>query len=162
MIRNLNAIYLQCEQVIKTEDKEDFIRYCQTSLEEIHAHHTLEEEFFFVQVAEYTGEKDIMDVNISQHRAFETGLKNFEEYIYKTTPETYDGKEIKKAVDNFVPILVVHLTDEIHTLFGLEKYDKKKLKDAWDFFNKAILDNIKDKVYPPLSLPSIVEIVTDR
>ena len=52
MIRNLNAIYLQCEQVTKPEDVTDFIRFCQVVLEAIHTHHDHEEQLFFPLVAE--------------------------------------------------------------------------------------------------------------
>jgi hemerythrin-like domain-containing protein len=127
----------------------DFIRFCQTVLEAIHTHHDHEEEFFFPMVAEYTGEKDIMEANIIQHRAFEAGLKKFEEYIYHASPETYDGKEVKKAVDGFGKVLEVHLRDEIQTLLGLEKYGGEKLGEPWESFNKKILEDvIKDKVNP--------------
>ena len=87
-----------------------------------------------------------MESNYAQHRAFETGLVKFEELVYKVTPESYDGAQIKKMVDAFVPILTQHLTDEIQTLLGLEKYDHKELIKAWNFFNGKILENIKDKV----------------
>jgi len=152
MIRNLNAIYLQCEQVTKPEDVKDFIRFCQVVLEAIHTHHDHEEQFFFPLVAEYTGEKDVMQANVIQHRAFEEGLKRFEEYIIGATPETYDGKKVKKAVDGFGQILAVHLGDEIQTLIGLEKYGGDKLAGPWEKFNKKILEDvIKDKVYLSLN-----------
>lgn len=144
MVRNLNAIHLQCEQVTKPEDVTDFILFCQTSLEEIHTHHATEEDFFFPQVAEYTGEKNIMEANITQHHAFEKGLKDFEEYIYNATPETYDGKKVKEMLDRFVEILVVHLSDEIQTLLALDKYGGEKLGPIWAQFNKKILAQVKD------------------
>jgi hemerythrin-like domain-containing protein len=146
MVRNLNAIHLQCEQVTKPEDVTDFILFCQTSLEEIHTHHATEEDFFFPQVAEYTGEKNIMEANITQHHAFEKGLKDFEEYIYNATPETYDGKKVKEMLDRFVEILVVHLSDEIQTLLALDKYGGEKLGPIWAQFNKKILAQVKDMV----------------
>jgi hemerythrin-like domain-containing protein len=146
MVRNLNAIYLQCEQVSNPKDVTDFIVFCQTTLEEIHVHHSLEETFFFPLVAEYTGEKDIMEANVSQHHAFEEGLKKFEDYIYNATPETYNGNEVKRMVDSFGEILAVHLRDEIPTLLGLEKYGGDKLIVAWEKLNKKVLASIEDKV----------------
>jgi len=93
-----------------------------------------------------------MEANVIQHRAFEKGLKKFEEYITSATPETYDGKKVKKAVNGFGQILAVHLSDEIQTLIGLEKYGGDKLADPWEKFNKKILEDvIKDKVYLSLN-----------
>lgn len=162
MVRNLNAIHLQCEQVSKPEDVTDFILFCQTSLEEIHTHHQTEEEFFFPQVAEYTGEKNIMEANITQHHAFEKGLKEFEAYIYNAKPENYNGKEVKTMLDRFGEILVVHLSDEIQTLLALERYGGKKLGPIWAKFNERILAQVKDRVRCSFSLVIHSGIFTDH
>ena len=151
MIRNLNSIYLQCEQITVPKDQADFIIFCQAAIEVIHTHHQMEEANFFPQIAEYTGEPDIMQKNIEQHRAFDAGLTIFEEHIYKLTPEKYDGVELKKLLEGFAKVLVVHLNDEIQTLLALQKYGGEKLGPIFENFNKNVMNAVKDKV---CSLPS--------
>jgi hypothetical protein len=102
-----------------------------------------------------------MEAKVRQHRAFEKGLKKFEEHVTSATPETYDGKKVKKAVGGFGQILAVHLSDEIQTLIGLQKYGGDKLADPWEKFNKKILEDvIKDKVYLSLIWPWVEELLT--
>jgi hemerythrin-like domain-containing protein len=146
MIRNLNAIYLQCENVNEPQDQADFIIFCQAAIEVIHTHHQMEEENFFPQVAEYTGENNIMEGNIEQHRAFDRGLQVFEQYIYKLKPEDYDGKELKRLLEGFSGVLVEHLSDEIQTLLALEKYGGEKLGVVFKNFNDKVMGSVKDKV----------------
>jgi len=146
MIRNINAIYLQCEQVTKPTDQADFIIFCQAAIEVIHTHHQMEETNLFPQVAEYTGEENIMQTNIEQHRAFDAGLQIFEDHIYKLTPEKYDGVELKRLLEGFAEVLVVHLSDEIQTLLALQKYGGDKLGAVFENFNKKVMDSVKDKV----------------
>lgn len=149
MILNLNAIFLQCEQITQPKDQADFIIFCQAAIEVIHKHHQMEEENFFPQIAEYTGEKDIMERNIEQHRSFDAGLTVFEEYIYKLTPEKYDGAELKRLLEGFASVLVVHLSEEIETLLVLQKYGKfDQLQKNFKRFNDKILSSVKDKVCP--------------
>jgi len=145
MIRNLNAIYLQCEQITVPKDQADFIIFCQAAIEVIHTHHQMEEANFFPQIAEYTGEPDIMEKNIEQHRAFDTGLTVFEGYIYKLTPEKYDAVELKRLLDGFAKVLVVHLSDEIQTLLALQKYGGEKLAPIFENFNNGVMKAVKDK-----------------
>jgi len=145
MVRNLNAIYQQCEGVSKPEDIKDFILFCQFSAEEIRTHHSFEEKYLFPQVAEYTGQKDIMEANLQQHHAFEEGMKHWDEYVIAATPETYDAKKVKQLVDDFGQILAVHLADEIPTLLGLEKYGPEGLVKAWNELNDKILGSLENK-----------------
>jgi hypothetical protein len=44
MVRNLNAVYLQAPNITKKDDIADFIVFVQTLCEEIHHHHSGEEE----------------------------------------------------------------------------------------------------------------------
>jgi hypothetical protein len=152
MIRNLNAIYLQCEQITVPKDQADFIIFCQAAIEVIHKHHQMEETYLFPQIAEYTGEPDIMEKNIEQHRAFDVGLTVFEEHIYKLTPEKYDGVELKRLLEVFAKVLVVHLNEEIQTLLALQKYGGEKLLPIFENFNKQIINGVKDKVCSLFSL----------
>jgi hypothetical protein len=146
LVLNLNAIYLQCEQVTQPKDVGDFLIFCQASIEEIRTHHEMEEKSFFPWIAEYTGVKNIMELNIEQHHAFEAALKKLEAYLYAVTPEAYDGKRVKKLLEDFAVALVPHLNDEIPTLLALEKYGGEKLGLVYERFNKQILASVKDKV----------------
>lgn len=53
-----------------------------------------------------------MQANIEQHRAFDAGLQIFEDHIYKLTPEKYDGGELKRLLEGFAKVLVIHLSDD--------------------------------------------------
>jgi hypothetical protein len=118
MIRNINAIYLQCEQVTEPTDQADFI----------------------------------MQANIEQHRAFDAGLQIFEDHIYKLTPEKYDGGgELKRLLEGFAKVLVIHLSDEIQTLLALQKYGGDKLGTVFENYNKKVMASVKDKVCSSLS-----------
>ena len=92
-----------------------------------------------------------MQKNIEQHRAFDAGLTVFEEYIYKLTPEKYNGVELKSLLDGFAEVLVVHFNDEIQTLLGLQKYRGEKLSPIFENFNKNVMNEVKDKVCSSLS-----------
>jgi hemerythrin-like domain-containing protein len=147
LLLNLNSIYLQCEQVTDPKDIADFIIYAQCSIEEIHTHHHLEEIYLFPGIVEYTGEKDIMAVNLQQHHAFKASLAALEKYLGEVTPETYVGAELKQMIKTFGDELVPHLTEEIGTLLALEKYGGEKLGKLFAEFNEKILPSIKDKVH---------------
>jgi len=123
----------------------DFAIYCQTTIEEIRHHHEMEEKTLFPWIAEYTGQQDIMDVNVEQHHAFEAPLEVLEKYLYAITPENYDGKQLKTLVEAFAEKVVPHLSDEIPTLLALEKYGGKPLGVVYDRFNKQIISSIGDK-----------------
>jgi hemerythrin-like domain-containing protein len=151
LLLNLNSICLQCEQVTEPKDIADFIIYCQCSIEEIHTHHEMEEANLFPQIAEYSGEKDIMVGNLAQHHAFQTSLERLEGHLATVTPETYDGKRLKNLIETFAKDLVPHLSDEIQTLLGLEKYGGEELGNLFKEFNAKILPSIKDKVRLPLA-----------
>jgi len=146
LLLNLNSIYLQCEQVTEPKDIADFIIYYQCSIEEIHTHHEIEEENLFPQIAKYSGEEDIMATNLEQHHAFEASLARLETYLALVTPETYNGKWLKSLVETFGNKLEPHLTHEIVTLLGLEKYGGEKLGKLFTEFNAKIIPSIKDKV----------------
>ena len=146
LLLNLNSMLLQCEQVTEPKDIADFIIYCQTSIEEIHTHHELEEKNLFPALEEYSVQKNIMAENLAQHHAFEANLLWVEKYLAKVTPETYDGKQLKTLIEAFATDLVPHLNAEIPTLLNVEKYGAEKLGKIWEEFNSKILPSIKDKV----------------
>ncbi|PGH04014.1 hypothetical protein AJ80_08598 [Polytolypa hystricis UAMH7299] len=123
-IRGINAIYLQAEHVSEPQDIRDFILFCRIWIEILDHHHQVEEKIFFPMMEELTGVKGLMAPNVEQHHAFHDGLAAFTEYISSATPETYDGKALKKHVDSFAAALVQHLHDEIPTLMELHEHDR--------------------------------------
>lgn len=139
-IRGLNCIYLQAPNVKFEKDIADFGTFIDAWTLSVHSHHDSEESFYFPSIEEYTGVKGIMDANIEQHRAFGSGLTSFEEYIknVKEGKEKYDGAKVQSLIDSFGKIFTQHLTDEIETLLGLEKYEDKI---DWKVFNKKIQEH---------------------
>jgi hemerythrin-like domain-containing protein len=146
MIRNLNSLILQFPNVSKPEDIADFIVFCQIVHETIRGHHHLEEKYLFPDIEAYSGQKGIMEKNISQHHAFEEGLKKFSEYIHSVTPETWDRETFRGILDSFIPALSQHLREEIPTLLALNKYGPEKLKKAWDDLEQRIVKGSIDPV----------------
>ena len=100
-------------------------------------------------IEEYSGEKGIMEINLEQHKAFEAGVENFNEYLRTATPETYDGKKLKAIIGDFGPALTVHLTDEIQSLLMLDKYGGDKLAKAYAYLDKKVLETIGDSASLP-------------
>jgi len=131
LLRQLNAIYLQCTSVTLAQDKSDFLVFSQTWWQGIHHHHSAEERYFFPWIEEYTGEKGIMEKNVEQHEAFGKGLEEFKAYVFATDASIYDGKKLRAIIDGFGNILAQHLREEISTLLELEKYGGKNLAKAW-------------------------------
>lgn len=147
MTRVLNSVILQYQQVTQPKDITDFLIYCQCFHETVHHHHHFEETYFFPDIEAYTQEKGIMEKNVEQHHAFEEGLKKFGEYVYSTTPETWDRETFKEIIDSFTPALAIHLRDEIPTLLALDKFGPEKLKKAWDDTEKKVLAGVIDPVF---------------
>jgi len=146
MVRNLNAIYLQAPQITTSKDITDFIIFAQTVCETIHHHHAGEEQWFFPDVEAYSGVAGIMDGNLAQHKAFESGFEQLNKYLETVTVETFNGVEVQRLVNSFGAVLAEHLKDEIQTLLQLDQYGGDKLLKAWDTLEKKAIDSIGDKV----------------
>jgi hypothetical protein len=135
MVRGLNAIYLQAPYVKAAESKA-FCHYALHWCNLLHCHHSGEETDFFPELEQLTGEKGLMDRNIEQHHAFESGLTTFDDYVKAVIAgkETFDGQKMVKIIDSFGSVLVQHLSDEIPTIVGLRKYADKlgNLKQRFD------------------------------
>jgi hemerythrin-like domain-containing protein len=148
ILRNLNAIYLQALGVKQPSDIADLLTLSQIWWESVHHHHSMEETTFFPDIEEYSGERGIMEVNIKQHAAFEAGVEQFRVYVFEqATPETYDGKKLREILEGFGPVLTQHLTDEIDTLLGLERFGGEKLEKAYKDLEGQIMESITDKVF---------------
>ncbi|KAF2008078.1 hypothetical protein P154DRAFT_15528 [Amniculicola lignicola CBS 123094] len=145
LLRGLNAIYLQCENVKEPKDTTDFIKYVKFWGDGIHHHHHSEETLifpYFDEIAKKGGATEsIMETNVEQHHLFEPGLHaliGFAEEVLEGK-KAYDGKEVKRIVDEFAPVLTQHLHDEIKTLMRLEPYDGKAIAQVTDSATKKIV-----------------------
>jgi hemerythrin-like domain-containing protein len=131
IIRGLNAIWQQAPYVQGEQDIKDFNQFCLNWHEHMHAHHGTEELCFFPQLEELVGQKGCMDVNVAQHKAFESGLERFKAHCENTTPASYSPGALRAVIASFGHILREHLGDEIPTLLALKDYDSAKLKAIW-------------------------------
>jgi hypothetical protein len=123
IIRGLNSIYLQAPH-LSPSDHADFILYCQGWSGLLHAHHHGEETMVFPEIEAKTGVAGIMEINVSQHHAFQAGLDAFDQYLL-TPPAEFSGKRLVELIDGFAPVLVQHLAEEIPTLVALREYRGK-------------------------------------
>ncbi|KAH8804650.1 hypothetical protein F5884DRAFT_754250 [Xylogone sp. PMI_703] len=146
LIRALNAIYLQAQNIDadNKQDVEDFTGFISSWSLTLRAHHDAEEEVAYPILNKDIGIENYMEPNIEQHRAFEPGLKAFDDYIQsvKEGKEKYNGARIRELVDDFAPVLVSHLTEEVDFISSLEKFEdkinwKKYEKDTADRAVKA-------------------------
>ena len=139
-IRYLNSIYLQATGVTEAKDVADFLFYCQSWCSVIHEHHSSEEKMLFPRMEDYTGEKGIMDDAVEEHKAFNTGIDNFEKYVRETKPEEYDGKKLRALIDDFAPALTKHLRQEIGKLIVVgEQFGGDKLFETFDKFETELV-----------------------
>jgi hemerythrin-like domain-containing protein len=138
ILRSLNSIYLQCPRVSVPADIVDLLKYAEFWCTWIHEHHGGEETLLFPRIQEITGQKSLMEKNIQQHEAFMGGFKEFEDLVKKMQGEEYDAGKLRTCIDGFGGLLTAHLTDEIKTLVGLEKYSDPALREAWDDFDKEM------------------------
>jgi hemerythrin-like domain-containing protein len=160
LIRYLNSIYLQATGMSRSEDVGAFLFYCQAWCIIIHEHHHGEEETFFPMIAEYTAKKDIMNTNIEQHKAFESGIQKFEKYVTETPSNAYSGSMLRKLVDDFAPALIQHLHAEISTLLSVgEKFGGEKLQKVYDEWEEKIKKESREKSDPVfLSFSSLLSV----
>jgi hypothetical protein len=150
MLRQLNSMYLQAPHVSIPADQADLCQYAVFWHETLHAHHQLEENGMFPAIDEITGEKGIMERNVSQHHEFTPAMDAFGQYASDVLAgkKTYDGKTFVGLIDAFGPALAKHLTEEIQTLLALGKYDAKKLKAAYMRFEVEARSAPKAVLFP--------------
>lgn len=131
MFRGLNSIYIQAPH-IKPEDAAAFSHYMQIWYGWLHAHHEGEEAILFPGIERLAGEPGIMEANVTQHRSFAEGLDAFGKHCDALVAgtEKFDGQRVVQLIDVFGPTLMQHLTEEIGTLLGLERFGEEKMKDV--------------------------------
>ncbi|KAI1412111.1 hemerythrin HHE cation binding domain-containing protein [Hypoxylon sp. FL1857] len=123
IIRSLNAMYLQAPH-ISAEQEKPFLQFAELWYRVVEHHHRTEEEILFPMLEEMSGDEDVMKENTKQHDAFQTGLALFASYVRQCLAheKKFNGEEMVRAFHRFAPILWQHLSDEIPTLIGLERY----------------------------------------
>jgi hemerythrin-like domain-containing protein len=140
LIRYLNSIYLQATGISKTKDVTDFLFYCQSWCSVIHEHHAGEEKPLFPRIEKLTGETDIMEESVEEHKAFSAGIDEFERCVRDTSAEEFDGQKLRSLIDAFAPALLKHLRAEVSTLVTIgERYGGDKLHAIFDAFETEIM-----------------------
>jgi hemerythrin superfamily protein len=159
VIRTMNAVYIQSENVTNPKDVADFLEYCAVWVSFLHSHHNEEEKYVFPDIEKLAGVPGLMAGNVEQHAAFHGGVDAFGAYVdsVKSGKEKYDGAKIKEHVDAFMPALYKHLQEEISTLKGLKKFDKVDWKKFWDETSARIIKKQQSDptsaVCEPLRMP---------
>lgn len=130
LIRGINAVYLQCNNVASQgtiQDRQDFANFAYAWGKMVHEHHDLEETDIFPAINELTEAPDLMNANVGEHKQFDEGLKTYFDFLEKVKKEeeTLDGMKLRSIIDGFMPALRTHLENEIDTLLALEKYENK-------------------------------------
>jgi hemerythrin-like domain-containing protein len=137
LLRGLNSIYLQAPHVSELADIMDLMFYTKAWAASVHVHHASEETVFFPKVDAWAKEArldaGLMEGNIEQHHAFETGLEETLKWSEEVRAGTkaFDAKKLIGLIDTFAPLLTQHLHDEIDTLIRLEKCDGEKVRKAF-------------------------------
>ncbi|CEJ62864.1 hypothetical protein PMG11_11349 [Penicillium brasilianum] len=153
-LRHLNAIYLQATGVQNSQDIQDFLFFCKTWVDELHAHHAGEDEILFPMLDTFTGTKGIMSKSEEQHNAFLDGVDEFSQYIQRVTVREYDGTELRRIIQGFANPLLLHLRDEPIQLLQIgEKFGGARLKSVWDKFESTLIKEGMSKWDKHIILP---------
>jgi hypothetical protein len=82
-----------------------------------------------------------MAVNLEQHHAFHAGFETIEKYFthVQKEPDSYDCEKVVGLIDEFGPVFLQHLCDEIETL-DPEKMHKlfKDASEAKDIIQRMV------------------------
>jgi hemerythrin-like domain-containing protein len=128
ILRSLNASHHHCLGIHSgTARARDFLYYNQSLCEVLNIHHDVEEEYLFPEIGRLTGDPHLMNNNLQEHQDFHVGLKDFQDYVYNTKPENYNGRELQRLLQAFGSSVEAHLHHEIPTLLYLHQYDGQKL-----------------------------------
>lgn len=149
ILRAFNSAYNQAPYV-SLADTPSFLTYLQIIYEQLHKHHSVEEETMFPLIEQLAGKPGIMDGNIEQHHAFESGLLVYKAYVFDTKPEDFSPQELRRILDSFCYILSEHLHEEIPTLLDLHIYDSDALMKIWKTTEKAALSQLDNYRHGPL------------
>lgn len=150
MIRGLNSIYLQAEQVQKPADIEDFLGFIKFWANWVSDHHILEEEEMFPGFEKAIGIASFLGNNVEQHHAFQSQLQNLLTYGASTKPGSYDASTLRGIVENLAPSFHQHLSNEIDSLLSMQPYNGEALLKV---YKQCVASATKqDKVRKPCVL----------
>jgi hemerythrin-like domain-containing protein len=153
-VRHLNAIYLQATGVHDATDIRDFLFFCATWVDELHAHHSGEESILFPMLHIFTGISGVMAESEEQHRAFMEGVDRLAGYVQDTSVAQYSGAELRAIIRTFAGPLLRHLRDEPVQLLEIgERFGGEGLKGVWEKFEARLIKEGMakwDKVSPGL------------
>lgn len=135
--RALNSLYLQAPHITPS-DAPSFLNYAAVWSRCLHIHHDGEEKGFFPAVERISGEKGLMDINVSQHHTFHDGIDRFDAYVADCLAgrDKYDGAKFVGIIDGFGAALATHLTEEIKTLLDLERFGSDKMQPLVKVFEE--------------------------
>ncbi|ETN42287.1 uncharacterized protein HMPREF1541_04228 [Cyphellophora europaea CBS 101466] len=148
-IRAINSIFYYAPYVSEPRDIKDFLRFCQAFVSEISLHHKTEEDIIFPMWVKASNTPDLMNENIEEHKTFEEGLHQLKQYTQNTESQAYRSEDLLAIMDQFIPILVQHLTSEIDSILAMRKYDGDKILATFrDGVNAAAAAATKDEQFP--------------
>lgn len=97
--------------------------------------------------------KDVMNINIHQHEAFQPQLDAFNAYCANTKADDFDSLELRRLMDELAPVLLKHLAEEIPTLIALKPYGQK-VQDAHDKFEVEVRKDLDMVSFILLCIPT--------
>jgi hypothetical protein len=123
IIRALNSIYMQAPHIPAAEHT-NFVKYCMATYQGLTSHHHGEEKHFFPEIERLTGDKGLMEANVEQHKVFETSFVAWGDWLQLVDSHKTDFRPdmCLSLMDDFIPSLSTHLSDEIATLTSLSRY----------------------------------------
>jgi hemerythrin-like domain-containing protein len=141
VLRGLNCITLQANNVKNLEDIVDFMAFCDAWSCVLHSHHNTEETVYFPLLEEQSSEKGVMARNHAEHETFVPGLLALDAYVrsVKDDAKTYDSSKLLKITGDLGPALEAHLRNEIALLESLAKDEKID----WDLLGKTMAAHSK-------------------
>ncbi|KAJ5971378.1 uncharacterized protein N7479_001296 [Penicillium vulpinum] len=151
MLRALNSIYHQAEQLEKLEDIADFLFFIKSWSGWVSHHHTMEEEMMFPGFERVIGTPGFLGDNVEQHHAFQPHLKILQDYSVKTKPADYDASIVRRTIEEMGPSFREHLADEINSLLQMIDYDSEGLMKVHE---SCVVEATKQdkQVVPPMVL----------
>ncbi|TVY23083.1 Sterol-4-alpha-carboxylate 3-dehydrogenase,decarboxylating [Lachnellula hyalina] len=129
IFRALNSIYYQALKILPgSPEIADFLTYCSIVFEFMHHHNLSEEHHFFPAIQKHTGNSELMQVNLQQHRKIDDAFEPLQKYAELVSRDEYDGHKLRFLIDKFAPIYQEHMKAEIDTILDLhDKIDSVSL-----------------------------------
>ncbi|KAJ5619688.1 hypothetical protein N7510_003672 [Penicillium lagena] len=151
MLRGLNSIYLQAEQVERPADIGDFLTFIKFWANWVSDHHVLEEEHMFPGFEKAIGITGFLGNNVEQHHAFQSQLKDLLTYGASTKPASYDASVLREIIERMAPIFHQHLSNEIDSLLSMQPYNGEALLKV---YKQCVASAAKQEkqVVPPMVL----------